>query len=184
MKRIQLILILLFVAVVANAQRHSGGTPGIELGAGVLPADNLGYSVNLSYLKYLNDASTLKLEATAFQYVKTVDNKNYNLQNYAGGLAYYYTPVTDRKSLFINTGIGCYAGYENINKLKEGYTQTGLFINVKSKFVALPFIGAEIEYFLFGNTALVVNIKEIYSPMSDVRSWHTIIGLSIRQIIF
>jgi hypothetical protein len=184
MKRIQLILTLLFIAVAANAQRHSGGTPGIELGAGILPADNLGYSANLSYLKYINDVSTLKFEATAFQYSKAVEEKNYNLQNYAGGLSYYYTPVTDRKNLFINAGIGCYAGYENINKLKDAYTQAGLSINVASKFVVLPFIGAELEYFIFGNTALVANVKQLYSPMSDVRTWHTIVGLSIRQIIF
>ena len=184
MKKIQLILTLLFVTVAANAQRHSGGTSGIELGAGILPADNLGYSANLAYIRYLNDVSTLKFLSTAFQYSKAVDKKNYNLQNYAGGLSYYYTPVSNRKNLFVNVGIGCYAGYENINKLKEAYTQTGLFINVKSKFVTLPFVGAELEYFVFGNTALVANIKEIYSPMSDVRSWHTIIGLSIRQLIF
>lgn len=100
------------------------------------------------------------------------------------GLEYLRTVASNHNNLYFNVGLGVKGGYEDMGKAKDYLNEEGRESSLKSKFLAIPFVTGEVEFFPFTKTAILLQVKENYSPMSNLRKWNTSIGVGIKQLIF
>lgn len=183
MKKLFLLLFAL-LPMVLTAQRHSQGIGAFEVFGAYTPASYSGWTAGVGYSNYLTTSSIFRLSAEYAQYDRKLYDKSFEIRNYTLGLEYLRTIVSNHNNLYLNIGAGTKGGYEDIGKAKDYLNEGGKESSLKSKFLAVPFVIGEVEFFPFPKTAVLLQVKEDYSPMSDLRKWNTSIGIGIRQLIF
>lgn len=183
MKNFFLLLLTLFPVALA-AQRHSKGIGALELFGAYSPGTYSGWNIDLGYSNYITSSSIFRISAEYTQYKKKLYDKSFDIKNYMLGLEYLRTVASNHNNLYFNVGLGAKGGYEDMGKAKDYLNEEGRESSLKSKFLAIPFVTGEVEFFPFTKTAILLQVKENYSPMSNLRKWNTSIGVGIKQLIF
>ena len=184
MKKKFLLLFMLLLPMAMMGQRHSKGIGGIDVFGGFSPGKYAGWNAGLGYSHYMTSFDIFRITGEYTQYKRKIYTREFDIRNYTAGLEYLHTVVANHSNLYVNLGIGVKGGYEDIETAKDYLNSGGRVSDIQSKFVAIPLVAGEVEFFPFPKTALLLQVKENYSPMSDLRKWNTTIGIGIRQLIF
>lgn len=183
MKKLMLSLILAMPLCVF-AQRHSVGISGIEINGGVLPEASYGPAVSVGYSSYLNSKSILRFSAEYLNNNIKLYQDTFKVADYAISGDWQRTILSNLNNYFLNVGGGLMVGYENIGTIKTKYNENGLKNDMKSRFIVSPFISASAEFFIHNNTAIVLNVRKSYTPLSDVKNWNSVVSIGIKQLLF
>lgn len=184
MKKTFLLLFMLVFPMVMMGQRHSKGIGGIDVFGGFSPGKYAGWNAGTGYSHYMTSSDIFRITGEYTQYKRKIYTREFDIRNYTVDLEYLHTVVSNHNNLYVNLGMGVKGGYEDIGKAKDYLNSDGRESNIKSRFVVIPLVVGEVEFFTFAKTAFFLQAKENYSPMSDLRKWNTTIGIGIRQLIF
>lgn len=184
MKKLFLLLFTLLLPTVMMGQRHSKGIGGIDVFGGFSLGKYTGWNTGIGYSHYMTSSDIFRITGEYTQYKRKIYTREFDILNYMAELEYLHMVVSNHNNLYINLGIGVKGGYEDIGKAKDYVNSDGRVSDIKSRFMAIPLVAGEAEFFAFSKTAFLLQVKECYSPMSDLRKWNTTIGIGIRQLIF
>lgn len=179
-----LFLILVMLPLCAMAQRHSKGIGGIDLFGGMATAKYTGWNAGLGYSHYISTNDIFRITGEYLQYNRRIYTRDFDIRNYTGNIEYLRTVLSNHNNLYINLGLGVKGGYEDIGEAKDFLNSEGRISDIKSRFIVAPLVTGEIEFFALPKTAILFQVKETYSPMSDLQKWGTTVGIGIRHLIF
>lgn len=183
-KKSFLLLFMLVFPIVMMGQRHSKGIGGIDIFGGFSPGEYAGWNAGVGYSHYMTSSYIFRIIGEYTQYKRKIYTREFNIRNYTVDLEYLHTFVSNHNNFYVNIGVGVKGGYEDVGKAKDYLNSEGRVSDIKSKFLVMPLVVGEVEFFTFSKTAFLLQVKENYSPMSDLRKWNTTIGIGIRQLIF
>lgn len=86
--------------------------------------------------------------------------------------SYNRTIVSNLKSIYWNIGIGCFLGTEYTKHPSEEY-----------QFIVGPEIGTEVEFFILPKLAIIVGIKEMWSPLF-IKEWNTVWNAGLKILLY
>lgn len=184
MKKNFLLLFMLLLSLSMMGQRHSKGIGGIDVFGGFSPGKYAGWNAGIGYSHYVTSSDIFRVTGEYTQYKRKIYTREFDIRNYTAELEYLRTVVSNHNNLYVNLGIGAKGGYEDIGKAKDYLNSDGRVSGIKSRFVVMPLAVGEVEFFAFPKTAFILQVKENYSPVSDLRKWNTTVGIGIRQLIF
>lgn len=85
---------------------------------------------------------------------------------------YYYTIVTNLKSIYWNVGLGAFIGCEFDKRPDEKYT-----------FIVGPKLETELEVFVAPRIALLGRVQQCWNPLS-VEDWNTVWNVGIKFLLY
>ena len=86
--------------------------------------------------------------------------------------SYYYTIVTNLKSVYWNVGLGAFIGCEFDKRPDEKYT-----------FIVGPKLETELEVFVAPRIALLGRVQQFWNPLS-VEDWNTVWNVGIKFLLY
>lgn len=178
------LLLLTLLPMALAAQRHSKGIGALEVSGAYSLSTYAGWNIDFGYSNYITSSSIFRISTEYTQYKRKLYDKSFDIRNYMLELEYLCTVASNHNNLYLNVGAGGKGGYEDMGKAKDYLNEEGRKSSLRSKFIAIPFVTGEIEFFPLTKTAILLQVKGNYSPMSDLRKWNTSIGIGIKQLIF
>lgn len=86
--------------------------------------------------------------------------------------SYYYTIVTNLKSVYWSVGLGAFIGCEFDKRPDEKYT-----------FIVGPKLETELEVFVAPRIALLGRVQQFWNPLS-VEDWNTVWNVGIKFLLY
>lgn len=186
------IVIAILMALIGemNAQRHYKRISALESTYGTNVFGDTDNFANILFSKYIDNKSYWKIGLNYFE--KTFDYTGNPIKaqqldiqetldrEFLESLArdwfvsgsYNRTIASNLKSIYWNIGIGCYLGTEYTKHPGKEY-----------QFIVGPEIGTEVELFILPKLAIIVGIKEMWSPLS-VKEWNTVWNAGLKVLLY
>ena len=190
MKIVILILLLFAGDSMVKAQRHYKRISALEGSYGTNIFGKADKTANISFSKYIDRTSYWKAGLNylekSFDYsvnteasqpltimpAKQSREREETARNWFINGSYNRTIVSNLKSIYWNIGIGCFLGTEYTKHPSEEY-----------QFIVGPEIGTEVEFFILPKLAIIVGIKEMWSPLS-IKEWNTVWNAGLKILLY
>ena len=190
MKIVILILLLFAGDSMVKAQRHYKRISALEGSYGTNIFGKADKAANISFSKYIDRTSYWKAGLNyfekSFEYSVNTDasqslgkmtamqsrEREETARNWFINGSYNRTIVSNLKSIYWNIGIGCFLGTEYTKHPSEEY-----------QFIVGPEIGTEVEFFILPKLAIIVGIKEMWSPLS-IKEWNTVWNAGLKILLY
>ena len=190
MKIVILILLLFAGDSMVKAQRHYKRISALEGSYGTNIFEKADKAANISFSKYIDRTSYWKAGLNyfenSFEYSVNTDasqslgkmtamqsrEREETARNWFINGSYNRTIVSNLKSIYWNIGIGCFLGTEYTKHPSEEY-----------QFIVGPEIGTEVEFFILPKLAIIVGIKEMWSPLS-IKEWNTVWNAGLKILLY
>lgn len=190
MKIVILILLLFAGDSMVKAQRHYKRISALEESYGTNIFGKADKAANISFSKYIDRTSYWKAGLNyfenSFEYSVNTDasqslgkmtamqsrEREETARNWFINGSYNRTIVSNLKSIYWNIGIGCFLGTEYTKHPSEEY-----------QFIVGPEIGTEVEFFILPKLAIIVGIKEMWSPLS-IKEWNTVWNAGLKILLY
>ena len=173
-----------------KAQRHYKRISALEGSYGTNIFGKADKAANISFSKYIDRTSYWKAGLNyfekSFEYSVNTDasqslgkmtamqsrEREETARNWFINGSYNRTIVSNLKSIYWNIGIGCFLGTEYTKHPSEEY-----------QFIVGPEIGTEVEFFILPKLAIIVGIKEMWSPLS-IKEWNTVWNAGLKILLY
>lgn len=196
MNKTILIAVMLVLTSYMFAQRHYRNATGsdIQLGTLLSSGDKVAknylirasffkYNRPYSYLKYSLNYSRMNIRMAGVT-ESYVNDYTFNF-DYARTLKGFYN-MNHNQDLFISLIGGAFLGLQrcaDFERFKQVNSNPYIYTEYdKNYFICGLQLGLEFEYFLSENIGIVLTGQEQWSPLSDIRKWHTQGTIGVRLI--
>lgn len=182
------VLSLLFTGQ-AYAQRYLPGQKGIQFTGGFVDGfelknkDGQAFFSGIALSAYTKGGNRWVLGAEYLQKKHAYKDILIPVSQTTAEGGYYYKFLSDpSKTVFLSVGASAMGGYETINWSKE-LLFDGATITSEDNFLYGGAVSFEIETFLCDRLILLLNARERILFGSDIRKFHTQVGLGLKIII-